>query len=194
MADVSIAPTTPSRKRSPARGRPLNDRTGHRFGFLTALSPTHRMLSSGREMPAWLLRCDCGKEVVAMTVNLAKGKHWSCGCQKRANQMRTRGDVGVTSMPEYSVYRQMLDRCYLITAPNYRWYGAKGVEVCHRWRHGEDGRTGFLCFLADMGPRPKGLTIDRIDPFLNYGPDNCRWTTWAIQGKNRRSHHNQKVA
>lgn len=169
---------------------PRIDRTGARFGFLTAIEPTYRWLSSGRRMPAWKLKCDCGKEVVAMTVNLTKGKHMSCGCQKMASMAKTRGSLGVWKMPEYRVYRQMLDRCYLITAPNYRWYGAKGVEVCHRWRHGEDGRTGFLCFYADMGQRPPGLTLDRKDPFQNYSPDNCRWATWTEQANNHRRHHN----
>lgn len=93
-----------------------------------------------------------------------------------------------SKMPEYRVYRQMRDRCYLITAPNYRYYGAKGIEVCYRWTRGENGLTGFECFIADMGPRPEGLTLDRIDPEKNYEPSNCRWATWRTQYANLRIH------
>jgi hypothetical protein len=160
------------------------DRRGDRFGSLVAFEATHRVLSSGRRMPAWKLRCDCGNTVVAMTVNLTKGKHQSCGCQKaKLNALAKPGD---TKNPEYRVYRQMLNRCSLPTAPNYRYYGGKGVDVCARWRFGAEGKTGFQTFLADMGPRPDGLTLDRIDPFGDYKPDNCRWATWATQSTNRR--------
>lgn len=161
--------------------------SGQRFGMLTAVQYTHRQLSSGRKMPAWRMRCDCGTEVIAMTVNIMKGKHQSCGCN-RLSWMSERY-AGDTKLPEYGVYRQMLDRCYLKTAPNFKWYGGDGVTVCDQWRFGVDGRTGFQCFIADMGRRPEGLTLDRIDPRKSYGPDNCRWATWAEQAKNRRADH-----
>lgn len=160
---------------------------GVKIGSLTAVSRTSKFLSSGRKMPAWSLKCDCGAVVVAMTVNLAKGKHQSCGCRK--GQLISQNYPGDTSKPEYRVFRQMLDRCYLETAPNYRWYGAKGVTVCERWRVGANELTGFQAFMADMGERPEGLTLDRIDPRLPYEPSNCRWATWAQQGSNRREHH-----
>lgn len=166
----------------------LIDRTGREYGFLTAIEPTQKVLSSGRKMPAWKLRCVCGNEVVAMNVNLDKGKHTSCGCQRIASILRTKGCDGHSRTPEYRVYRQMLDRCYLITAPNYRYYGARGIEVCHRWTRGENGKTGFQCFMDDMGPRPKGLTLERNNPLLNYSPDNCEWATWEQQAKNKREH------
>ncbi len=164
----------------------LKNIAGPRFGSLTAVSPTHRTLSSGRRMPAWSLKCDCGKIVVAMTVNLQKGHHQSCGC--RRGELIASHYEGDTHKPEYSVYRQMLDRCYLTTAPNFKWYGGKGVTVCERWRRGTNELTGFQTFMADMGPRPDGLTLDRIDPFEPYRPDNCRWASWAEQAQNKREH------
>jgi hypothetical protein len=167
----------------------LVDRVGERHGFLTVTRYTHRELSSGRRMPAWELVCDCGNTVVAMTVNLTKGKHRSCGCKRADLQCETAGYERDARKPVYRVYRQMLDRCYLATAPNYQWYGEKGVKVCDRWRYGEGGRTGFQCFEADMGERPDGLTLDRIDPFMDYNPDNCRWATWTQQANNQRRHH-----
>jgi hypothetical protein len=100
----------------------------------------------------------------------------------------------LASMPEYRVHRQMLQRCYLKSARNYVWYGAKGVTVCDRWRFGDGDLIGFQCFIIDLGPRPTGLTLDRINPFGNYEPDNCRWATWAEQGKNHRRHHEARAA
>lgn len=213
MADVSIAPSAKSGK--------WQDRTGERFGRLVALLPCHRELSSGRKMPAWRLRCDCGNEIVAMTVNLTKGKHKSCGCLPRqlreeAAERKVEYEAGVrarassrdavkslketkrqvylrrepvTYMPEYRVYRQMLDRCYLPSARNYPWYGGEGVTVCDRWRHGADSLTGFQCFIADLGRRPDGLTLERDDPREPYGPSNCRWATWKEQAANKREHY-----
>lgn len=163
------------------------DRTGRQYGFLTAIEPTQKTLSSGRKMPAWRLRCACGNEVVAMSVNLDKGKHTSCGCQRLA-WVKERHPDPDTRKPEYRVYRQMIDRCYLFTAPNYRWYGARGIEVASRWTNGEGGKTGFQCFMEDMGPRPDGLTLERKNPLLNYGPDNCKWATWQEQATNKREH------
>jgi hypothetical protein len=160
---------------------------GVRIFGLTVISKTVKTLSSGRRMPAWSLKCDCGRVIVAMTVNITKGKHQSCGC-RRTELMRSHYPCD-TSKPEYRVYRQMLDRCYLETAPNFRWYGAQGVTVCDRWRLGSDNLTGFQCFMQDMGPRPEGLTLERDDPRLPYEPNNCRWATWAEQSVNRREHH-----
>lgn len=100
--------------------------------------------------------------------------------------------LGVLKMPEYRVYRQMVQRCYLLTAPNYPYYGAKGVTVCDRWRFGEDGRAGFELFIEDLGRRPDGLTLDRIDPMKPYEPANCRWATWEVQHNNLRRHHSEE--
>jgi len=80
----------------------------------------------------------------------------------------------------------MLARC---TNPNraaWKHYGGRGITVCDRWRHGEDGRSGFECFLSDMGPRPQGKTLDRHpNKAGNYEPGNCRWATWIQQQNNR---------
>jgi len=80
----------------------------------------------------------------------------------------------------YQSYRAMLTRCYNPRQQSYLRYGARGICVCDRWRE------GFENFLSDMGLRPAGMTLDRIDPFGNYESGNCRWSTRADQSRNQR--------
>lgn len=78
----------------------------------------------------------------------------------------------------YRAWAQMINRCHNPNNYSYGRYGARGVRVCDRWR------TDFLHFLADMGERPDGMTLDRIDPTGDYEPANCRWATITEQRRN----------
>lgn len=80
--------------------------------------------------------------------------------------------------PEYKVWSSMIQRCTNPNATGYQWYGARGVKVCERWRV-------FANFYKDMGERPKGMTVDRIDSGKGYEPSNCRWATQKQQQNNK---------
>jgi len=84
--------------------------------------------------------------------------------------------------PMYKRRSNMLSRCYNPNTPQYQYYGALGVQVCDRWR------ASFIDFLMDMGgdPPTPDMQIDRIDPYGDYEPSNCRWATRSQQMKNKR--------
>lgn len=158
------------------------DITGHRYGRLVALqlAPQQR----GRRM--WKCRCDCGREVVVDQAAMRFGNSASCGCLKieatiASNRVlkRTHGHKLQHATPEYRSWQAMKARCLNPNAHAYERYGGAGITVCDRW-------LKFENFLADMGPRPVGTSLDRINNAGNYEPGNCRWATRSQQSKNRK--------
>ena len=87
---------------------------------------------------------------------------------------------GLSNTREYKAWGQMIQRCTNPNNPDYHYYGERGIQVCRRWRKFEN-------FLADMGPCPPGLTLDRKNNDKNYSPSNCRWATRKTQMRNTRN-------
>lgn len=103
----------------------------------------------------------------------------SCGCYRREFSKAKATTHAATDTAEYRIWAAMKRRC---TNPNVKaWkdYGGRGIKVCERWRRFEN-------FLSDMGPRPAGLTLDRINHDGHYEPWNCRWATYKEQANNTR--------
>jgi len=155
------------------------DRTGQKFGMLTAVE----YLGNRK----WLCKCDCGGTCIREGKNLISTS--SCGCQKTkqlsyAGSKRTKHGDSKTSL--YKRWTGMLQRCENPNNSAYGNYGGRGISVCDEWHD-------YIVFKewALANGYKKGLSIDRIDNDGNYGPDNCRWTTYAVQLSNRR-HYNRK--
>lgn len=184
------------------RGQPPLDLSGQRFGRLSAVKLQKKQIGTqGRVVSYWLCDCDCGSSTAVLVTHLTSGKVQSCGClrnQASSERMRNlaektpgwgqnRQTHGLSSTPEYRVWHEMVGRCHRLTSNRYYLYGARGIYVCDRWRYGEDGRTGFECFIQDMGRRPSpNLSVERIDNDGPYAAWNCKWATQKEQMNNTR--------
>lgn len=141
------------------------------------LSPIGETVNA-RGRKALVCRCICGKEVVLEPATAKVNR--SCGCLRYKFLGDKKRRHGLTGSPTYRTWVNMLTRCTNPNSDKYKWYGAKGIKVCLAWK-------SFESFLADMGERPQGMSLDRVDPAGNYQKSNCRWATPTEQCNNRKN-------
>lgn len=160
------------------------DLSGRKFGRLLVRYPVEIKKNSH---VVYACVCDCGASRRVTSSNLRSGHTQSCGCLVVERTSEANGIHYQSQTKLYRRWKQMIQRCYLETAPNYKWYGGRGISVCVRWRDGDaDGKGGFECFIADMGEPPAGAWIEREDNDGNYCPENCSWRSPKEQQRNTR--------
>lgn len=161
---------------------PPKEMIGLRFGRLVVLRQNGKMYG---DQYAWLCQCDCGEKTTVCGHSLRAKRSTSCGCLSRevasARSLKHGATVGGVWALEYRSYQKMKERCLNSNHKHYSNYGGRGVIICQRWLDGFDN------FLSDMGSKPTpSHTLDRINTYGNYEPENCRWATRKEQNQNSR--------
>jgi hypothetical protein len=161
-------------------GKSVKNILGDRYNRLTVIEFDRLEKNKGA---FWKCRCDCGTIKVIYSGDLRSGNTKSCGCYFKeiaGKQSITHGKTKDNKISgSYRSWRCMKARCTNPKNNQYYNYGARGITFCDRWNKYEN-------FLEDMGERPDGYSLERIDPNRNYEPENCCWILNKEQAKNTR--------
>ena len=152
---------------------------GQVFGRLTVVSQA----PSRGKYHYYLCRCECGVEKEVYKSSLTRGMTSSCGCIFREVQSARLTTHGMSGTKTHKTWKSMLERCTNPNSESYKNYGGRGISVAPEW-------SSFEQFLADMGERPEGTSLERKDNSKGYCKDNCQWATPKQQARNRRSNIN----
>lgn len=157
------------------------DKSGQVFGRLTVLNRE----PNAKNNTMYRVKCECGTVKVIRAGSLTSGRVKSCGCLNLEVIKIRFGALNRThglskKHPLYNTWTAMRERCNCPSNKMYKYYGERGITVCERW-------DDFTVFVSDMGNRPAGTSLDRIDNSKGYSHDNCKWATRVEQNTNRRN-------
>lgn len=157
-------------------GMKKRDLSGLRFGRLVGVRPAPEVAGKSK----WLFACDCGSETVKAAHHVTMGRALSCGCWRRENSAQKATTHGLAGTPTYDAWAHAKRRCENPKDAAWHHYGGRGISMCANWSE------SFAAFLADVGERPPGTTLDRIENDGGYEPGNVRWTDRTTQANNTR--------
>lgn len=194
VAAKNKTPEARERARTLSEPRVPTPPPGTRFGRGTVIEEVRLTRGNGSAVRGLRLKCDCGTVYDALFDNVIREKSRSCGCLRRelavaknqTPEARARPRLGTLTHGLrnhylYQTWSNIKKKCDNPADRNYYWYGKRGITLCERWH---DVRLFIEDIEAEIGPRPPGLTLDRIDNDGNYESGNVRWTTRAEQVHN----------